>query len=77
MSGSLSLTYYKDNESGYEIGLPDVPLLPQMIFGNATDETINGSNFRGDRLYGGDGADTINGNFGDDYIEGNEGNDVL
>jgi Ca2+-binding RTX toxin-like protein len=76
VSGSLSLTYYKDNASGYEIGLPDAPL-PQMIFGNATDETIDGSVIWGDRLYGGDGADTIEGNGGHDYIEGNEGNDVL
>ncbi|RPH78584.1 MAG: hypothetical protein EHM80_09960, partial [Nitrospiraceae bacterium] len=39
--GSLSLIYYKDNDSGYEIGLSDAPL-SQMTFGSATDETING-----------------------------------
>ena len=75
-TGILSATYYKDNESGYEIGLSNA-LLPQMIFGQATDETIAGSDLWGDRLYGGDGEDTVTGNGGDDYIEGNEGNDVL
>lgn len=48
-----------------------------MIFGDPTDDTISGSLIWGDRLYGGDGVDTIEGNGGDDYIEGNEGNDVL
>jgi Ca2+-binding RTX toxin-like protein len=71
-----SFTYYRDNQSQYEIGSSLVSM-PQMIFGDATDETIDGSLIWGDRLYGGDGADTINGNFGDDYIEGNQGNDVL
>ena len=71
-----SFTYYRDNQSQYEIGSSFVSM-HQMIFGDATDETIDGSNVWGDRLYGGDGADTINGYFGDDYIEGNEGNDVL
>src|SRR5262249_35375663 len=75
-TGLFSGTYYKDNQSGYEIGLGAAPL-PQFIFGNSQDEIIDGSVIWGDRLYGGDGADTINGNGGDDYIEGDEGNDLL
>lgn len=71
-----SWTYYRDNQSSYEIGSSAVSM-HQMIFGNATDETIDGSLIWGDRLYGGDGTDTINGKGGDDYIEGNEGNDAL
>lgn len=75
ISGS-SFTYYRDSQSQYEIGSSAVSM-PQMIFGNATDEMIDGSLIWGDRLYGGDGQDTINGEGGSDYIEGNEGNDVL
>jgi Ca2+-binding RTX toxin-like protein len=71
-----SFTYYRDNQSQYEIGSSLVSM-PQMIFGDATDETIDGSVIWGDRLYGGDGQDTIEGNGGDDYIEGNEGNDIV
>jgi RTX calcium-binding nonapeptide repeat (4 copies) len=52
----------------------------QLIsFGGDTDDTLVGSNntSKGDRLYGGAGADTINGQAADDYIEGNAGADTL
>ena len=63
-----SFTYYRDNQSQYEIGSSAVSM-SQMIFGDATDEAITGSSFWGDHLYGGDGADTIEGFGGADYIE--------
>lgn len=74
-SGAFSSTYFKDSQSGYELGFSVG--FPKIIFGDETDETISGSLVFADRLYGGDNADTIEGLSGDDYIEGNEGNDVL
>lgn len=71
-----SLTHFKDFQALYEIGSAS-PLLPQVLFGSAGGETLDGSLFFEDYLYGGDGRDNLFGYGGRDYLEGNRDNDVL
>lgn len=57
--------------------------MPQMIFGNATDETIAGSNDvllssgSGRDILGGQGDDLLDGRPGNDTIDGGLDNDIL
>jgi Ca2+-binding RTX toxin-like protein len=74
--GLPSVTHFKDFQSSYEIGSATLPL-PQVLFGDEVGETLDGSVFRGDHLYGGDGNDHLFGYGGKDYLEGNRGNDIL
>lgn len=47
----------------------------QVIFGNATAETLRGGSGT-DRIYGGAGADTLRGGAGADRLEGGDGDDL-
>jgi Ca2+-binding RTX toxin-like protein len=49
---------------------------PDLIFGNAGNDTINGGGGT-DLLVGGAGNDRITGGLGDDVIVGGTGNDIL
>jgi Ca2+-binding RTX toxin-like protein len=73
-----SLTHFKDNQLGEEIGSDILPL-PQVLFGDGTNEVLAGSTIIsfGDRLYGGSGDDQLFGHGGQDYLEGNRGDDLL
>jgi Ca2+-binding RTX toxin-like protein len=46
------------------------------VIGGNGDDTIFGTSFSGDELYGGSGVDTLNGKEGADYLEGGAGNDT-
>ncbi|WP_296211402.1 calcium-binding protein [Psychrobacter sp. UBA3480] len=69
--------YYQDFSSGNN-GIREY--LPQVIFGDESNDKITSSNTgddKGDYLFGGRGDDTLDGGKGNDYLEGNQGNDTL
>jgi Ca2+-binding RTX toxin-like protein len=74
--GFPSITHFKDFQSLYEIRSV-APQGPQVLFGGEVGETLDGSAFFGDHLYGGEGDDHLFGYGGKDYLEGNPGNDIL
>ncbi len=71
-----SLTHFKDNRLQEEIGSAALPL-PQVLFGDGSNEILTGSLLRADHLYGASGDDQLFGQGGNDYLEGNRGDDVL
>ena len=76
-SSSLpSLTHFKDLELAYELGSDALPL-PQVLFGGQGSDSLIGSLFFVDHLYGGQGKDELYGKGGKDYLEGNQDDDLL
>jgi Ca2+-binding RTX toxin-like protein len=76
-SGSLELTARGRQARAGNVAFVANPI--KVVFGGAGADTLTGSDIaaRGDRLYGGDGNDTLRGLAGDDRLEGGRGVDFL
>jgi Ca2+-binding RTX toxin-like protein len=71
-----SSTHFKDSALHEEIGSPTLGI-PQVLFGDGSDDPLVGSQLFADHLYGGSGEDRLFGYGGKDYLEGNRDKDVL
>ncbi len=71
-----SPTHFKDSALHEEIGSSTFGI-PQVLFGDGSNDPLVGSQFFEDHLYGGNGDDQLFGFGGKDYLEGNQDNDIL